>query len=87
MMDGRVKAIKRGLIDAGFGNKCTLMSYSAKFASSLYGPFRCVSKDLKDIHLTDLDCAEMLLEAHLPSVTENATNYRPQHVGWHAEPS
>lgn len=41
MMDGRIKAIKRGLIDAGFGNKCTLMSYSAKFASALYGPFRC----------------------------------------------
>lgn len=40
MMDGRIKAIKRGLIDAGFGNRCTLMSYSAKFASSLYGPFR-----------------------------------------------
>ncbi|ESK96692.1 delta-aminolevulinic acid dehydratase [Moniliophthora roreri MCA 2997] len=40
MMDGRIKAIKRGLIDAGYGNKCTLMSYSAKFASSLYGPFR-----------------------------------------------
>jgi porphobilinogen synthase len=40
MMDGRVKAIKRGLIDAGLGNKATLMSYSAKFASSLYGPFR-----------------------------------------------
>ena len=42
MMDGRIKAIKRGLIDAGYGNKCTLMAYSAKFASSLYGPFRCV---------------------------------------------
>ncbi|KAG6918545.1 Aminolevulinate dehydratase [Tephrocybe rancida] len=40
MMDGRIKAIKRGLIDAGYGNRCTLMSYSAKFASSLYGPFR-----------------------------------------------
>ncbi|KAF9263271.1 tetrapyrrole biosynthesis, porphobilinogen synthase [Marasmius fiardii PR-910] len=40
MMDGRIKAIKRGLIDSGFGNKCTLMSYSAKFASALYGPFR-----------------------------------------------
>ena len=40
MMDGRIKAIKRGLIDAGLGNKCTLMSYSAKFASSLYGPCR-----------------------------------------------
>ena len=41
-MDGRIKAIKRGLMDAGLGNKCTLMSYSAKFASSLYGPFRYV---------------------------------------------
>ncbi|KAJ7780514.1 hypothetical protein DFH07DRAFT_865108 [Mycena maculata] len=40
MMDGRIKAIKRALIDAGYGNKCTLMAYSAKFASSLYGPFR-----------------------------------------------
>jgi porphobilinogen synthase len=42
MMDGRIKAIKRTLIDAGLGNKVTLMSYSAKFASSLYGPFRYV---------------------------------------------
>lgn len=41
-MDGRIKAIKRKLIDNGFGNKVTLMSYSAKFASALYGPFRCV---------------------------------------------
>ena len=40
MMDGRILAIKRKLIDTGYGNKCTLMSYSAKFASSLYGPFR-----------------------------------------------
>ncbi|EMD37263.1 hypothetical protein CERSUDRAFT_113917 [Gelatoporia subvermispora B] len=40
MMDGRIRAIKRALIDAGYGNRCTLMSYSAKFASSLYGPFR-----------------------------------------------
>ncbi|KAH7888467.1 hypothetical protein F5I97DRAFT_701487 [Phlebopus sp. FC_14] len=40
MMDGRVRAIKRKLIDAGLGNKCTLMSYAAKFASGLYGPFR-----------------------------------------------
>jgi len=40
MMDGRIQAIKQGLMDAGLGNRCTLMSYSAKFASSLYGPFR-----------------------------------------------
>ncbi|KAK0454938.1 hypothetical protein EV421DRAFT_462776 [Armillaria borealis] len=40
MMDGRIKGIKQGLINAGLGNKCTLMAYSAKFASALYGPFR-----------------------------------------------
>jgi porphobilinogen synthase len=40
MMDGRIKAIKEGLIAAGYGNRCNLMAYSAKFASSLYGPFR-----------------------------------------------
>ncbi|KAF8503703.1 tetrapyrrole biosynthesis porphobilinogen synthase [Russula emetica] len=40
MMDGRIKAIKRKLIDDGLGNRCLLMSYSAKFASGLYGPFR-----------------------------------------------
>ena len=46
MMDGRIRAIKRKLIDAGYGNRCTLMSYSAKFASGLYGPFRYVRSDL-----------------------------------------
>ncbi|CEH18314.1 tetrapyrrole porphobilinogen synthase [Ceraceosorus bombacis] len=40
MMDGRVGAIKRALIDNGLVGKTSLMSYSAKFASSLYGPFR-----------------------------------------------
>jgi porphobilinogen synthase len=40
MMDGRIQFIKRALMDANLGNRCTLMSYSAKFASSLYGPFR-----------------------------------------------
>lgn len=42
MMDGRIRAIKLCLMEAGLANKCTLMSYSAKFASSLYGPFRYV---------------------------------------------
>lgn len=40
MMDGRVKGIKQGLIDSGLAGRVTLMSYSAKFASGLYGPFR-----------------------------------------------
>ncbi|KAK9460152.1 uncharacterized protein V1516DRAFT_679070 [Lipomyces oligophaga] len=40
MVDGRIRAIKRGLIDAGLAHKCMLMSYSAKFSGNLYGPFR-----------------------------------------------
>jgi porphobilinogen synthase len=40
MMDGRIRAIKLALMQNDYGNRVTLMSYSAKFASSLYGPFR-----------------------------------------------
>ncbi len=39
MMDGRVAAIRRALDDDGFDD-LAIMSYSAKFASSFYGPFR-----------------------------------------------
>ena len=39
MMDGRVQAIRSTLDHAGFQNT-PIMSYSAKFASSFYGPFR-----------------------------------------------
>jgi len=39
MMDGRVKAIRNALDANGFLNT-SIMSYTAKYASSLYGPFR-----------------------------------------------
>ncbi len=39
MMDGRVLAIRNALDNSGFTNKI-IMSYTAKYASSLYGPFR-----------------------------------------------
>ena len=39
MMDGQVGAIRRALDAAGFSD-VPIMSYSAKFASALYGPFR-----------------------------------------------
>jgi porphobilinogen synthase len=39
MMDGMVGAIRRGLHDAGFAH-VPIMSYSAKYASGFYGPFR-----------------------------------------------
>ena len=40
MNDGRVRAIKLKLIEAGIAHKTLLMSYSAKFSGCLYGPFR-----------------------------------------------
>ncbi|EDK43132.1 Aminolevulinate dehydratase [Lodderomyces elongisporus] len=40
MMDGRIKDIKTGLMDAGLAHKCLVMSYAAKFSGNLYGPFR-----------------------------------------------
>lgn len=40
MNDGRVLAIKNGLQKAGLSHSTTVMSYAAKFASALYGPFR-----------------------------------------------
>ncbi len=39
MMDGRIGAIRQALEDAGHRNTC-ILSYSAKYASAFYGPFR-----------------------------------------------
>ncbi len=39
MMDGRIGAIRKALDEAGFINT-GIMAYSAKYASSFYGPFR-----------------------------------------------
>lgn len=39
MMDGRVLRIRQGLDQSGF-EKTGIMSYSAKYASAFYGPFR-----------------------------------------------
>jgi porphobilinogen synthase len=39
MMDGRIKAIRESLDEAGFEH-IPIMSYAAKFASALYAPFR-----------------------------------------------
>lgn len=43
MMDGQVLAIREGLDDAGFQDTL-IMSYSTKFASAMYGPFREAEK-------------------------------------------
>ncbi len=39
MMDGQVKAIRKAL-DGNGHSDCSILSYSVKFASSAYGPFR-----------------------------------------------
>jgi len=39
MMDGRVRAIRRGLDEAGFSH-VAILAYAAKYASGYYGPFR-----------------------------------------------
>ncbi|XXQ35696.1 Delta-aminolevulinic acid dehydratase [Plasmodiophora brassicae] len=44
MMDGRVHAIKDALRRDGFGSRVPVLSYSAKFASCFYGPFRDAAK-------------------------------------------
>jgi porphobilinogen synthase len=40
MNDGRIRAIKLKLIEAGLAHRVLLMSYAAKFSGCLYGPFR-----------------------------------------------
>src|SRR6201996_1576501 len=40
MNDGRIRAIKLKLIEAGLSHRVVLMSYAAKFSGCLYGPFR-----------------------------------------------
>jgi len=43
MMDGMITAIREGLDSAGFSH-IPIMSYSTKFASAYYGPFRDVAE-------------------------------------------
>ena len=52
MMDGRVKIIRSELEKSKNINTC-IMSYSAKFASSFYSPFRAALGNLKNLGNTD----------------------------------
>jgi porphobilinogen synthase len=54
MMDGRIAAIRSSLDEAGL-DATVLMSYSAKFHSAFYGPFRIAadSAPAKNVKLTD----------------------------------
>lgn len=70
MMDGRVQYIREALDNQGFTN-VSIMSYTAKYASAFYGPFRDAldsaprSGDKKTYQMDPANAREALLEATL----------------------
>ena len=70
MMDGRVKAIRQALDDEEFTN-CQIISYTAKYASAFYGPFREAldsapkAGDKKTYQMSPASKREALLECDL----------------------
>ncbi len=70
MMDGRVGWIRKKLDEAGF-SKTGIISYSAKYASGFYGPFREALKsapksgDKKTYQMNPMNRREALREARL----------------------
>jgi porphobilinogen synthase len=70
MMDGRIGYIRDMLDDEGF-TKVSIMSYTAKYASAFYGPFRDAldsapkSGDKKTYQMNPANVKEALIEAEL----------------------
>ncbi|MCB0664396.1 MAG: porphobilinogen synthase [Saprospiraceae bacterium] len=70
MMDGRVRAIREALDDAGYSDT-GIMSYTAKYASAFYGPFRDAldsapkAGDKKTYQMNPANKREALIEADL----------------------
>lgn len=70
MMDGRIKAIREALDKAGFVH-IPIMSYSVKYASTFYGPFREAANsapafgDRKTYQMDPANTNEALIEAEL----------------------
>lgn len=70
MMDGRVGYIRQVLDEGGFSN-VSIMSYSAKYASAFYGPFRDALEsapkfgDKKTYQMNPANRREALIEAQL----------------------
>lgn len=70
MMDGRVGYIRDSLDDAGFSN-VSIMSYTAKYASAFYGPFRDALDsapkfgDKKTYQMNPANSKDALIEAQL----------------------
>jgi len=70
MMDGRIAAIRDGLDEAGF-TETAIMSYSVKYASAYYGPFREAAHsapsmgDRRSYQMDARNRREALIEAEL----------------------
>ena len=70
MMDGRVKAIRKALDKDGF-KSVNIMSYTAKYCSAFYGPFREAldsapkAGDKKTYQMNPANVKEAEIEAHL----------------------
>ena len=70
MMDGRVAAMREALNSAGY-ESTPIMAYSAKYASSFYGPFREAANsapthgDRKAYQMDPANCLEALKEIQL----------------------
>ena len=62
MMDGRVGAIKKILADNGLGSKVSVLSYSVKFSSSFYGPFRDAAKSAPAFGDRKVKCTKLLID-------------------------
>ncbi len=73
MMDGRVGFLRDSLDDAGFTN-VSIMSYTAKYASAFYGPFRDALDsapkfgDKKTYQMNPANSREALIEADLDTI-------------------
>lgn len=73
MMDGRVAYIREALDSAGFTN-VAIMSYTAKYASAFYGPFRDAldsapkAGDKKSYQMDPANSTEALREAELDTI-------------------
>ncbi|MGL4796668.1 MAG: porphobilinogen synthase [Paraclostridium sp.] len=70
MMDGRIQAMREGLDEEGF-ETVAIMSYSVKYASNFYGPFRDAAGsapsfgDRKTYQMDPANSNEALIEAEL----------------------
>ncbi|CAH2035585.1 unnamed protein product [Thlaspi arvense] len=62
MLDGRVGAVRAALDAEGF-HHVSIMSYSVKYTSSLYGRFRKVELDKKTYQINPANSREALIEA------------------------